>query len=139
MKNSAPLGLPPPTHDPLRSPLKAEGFSAVSAAHTYHLCGSISSAALREKSDVSAGKGFMLFHKKCSTSFSKRQEHYSAVGSLFSSWIIFQRLDHLLWKGMKPFPALGMRHPISPNLDDDTCTLVLPDLLGFLRRNMMQR
>ena len=24
-------------------------------------------------------------------------------------------------------------------LDDDTCTLVLPDLLVFLRRNMMQR
>ena len=24
-------------------------------------------------------------------------------------------------------------------LDDDTCTLVLPDLLGFLRRNMIQR
>jgi len=31
--------------------LKAEGLSAISASHTYHLCGSISSAALREKSD----------------------------------------------------------------------------------------
>ena len=36
---------------PSRSPHKAEGLSAVSASHTYHLCGSISSAALREKSD----------------------------------------------------------------------------------------
>ena len=41
----------------LLSPLKAEGRSAISASHTYHLRGSISSAALREKSDVSAGKG----------------------------------------------------------------------------------
>ena len=32
------------------SPHKAEGPSAVSASHTYHLCGSIISAALREKS-----------------------------------------------------------------------------------------
>ena len=55
---------------------------------------------------------------------SKRLDHFSAVGSF-------------LWKGMKPFPALGMRHPISPNLDDDICTLVLPDLLVFMRRNMM--
>ena len=64
MKNSAPLGLPPlahdplrsprlstPAHDPLLSPLKAEGLSAISASHTYHLRGSINSAALREKSD----------------------------------------------------------------------------------------
>ena len=36
---------------PSRSPHKAEGLSAISASHTYHLCGSISSAALREKSD----------------------------------------------------------------------------------------
>ena len=43
--------LSPPTHDSLRSPLKAEGLSAVSASDMYHLCGSISSAALREKSD----------------------------------------------------------------------------------------
>ena len=35
----------------LLSPHKAEGRSAISASHTYHLCGSISSAALREKSD----------------------------------------------------------------------------------------
>ena len=55
----------------LLSPHKAEGLSAVSASYMYRLCGSISSAALREKYDVSAGKGFM------------------------------------------PFPALGMRHPIS--------------------------
>ena len=34
----------------LLSPHKAEGPSAVSASHTYHLCGSINSAALREKS-----------------------------------------------------------------------------------------
>ena len=33
-----------------RAPHKAEGPSAVSASHTYHLCGSINSAALREKS-----------------------------------------------------------------------------------------
>ena len=33
------------------SPHKAEGPSAVSASHTYHLCGSINSAALREKFD----------------------------------------------------------------------------------------
>ena len=33
----------------LLSPHKAEGLSAISASHTYHLCGSISSAALREK------------------------------------------------------------------------------------------
>ncbi len=32
--------LPPLTHDPLRSPHKAEGLLAVSASHTYHLCGS---------------------------------------------------------------------------------------------------
>ena len=36
------------THDPLRSPLKAEGLSAVSDSHTYHLSGSITSAAPRE-------------------------------------------------------------------------------------------
>ncbi len=36
---------------PSLSPLKAEGLSAISASHTYHLCGSINSAALREKSD----------------------------------------------------------------------------------------
>ena len=47
----SPLGLPPPTYDSLLSPHKAEGLSAVSASHTYHLCGLISSAALREKSD----------------------------------------------------------------------------------------
>ena len=35
----------------LISPHKAEGLSAISASHTYYLCGSISSAALREKSD----------------------------------------------------------------------------------------
>ena len=35
----------------LLSPLKAKGLSAISASHTYHLCGSINSAALREKSD----------------------------------------------------------------------------------------
>ena len=34
----------------LLSPFKAEGLSAISASHTYHLCGSISFAALREKS-----------------------------------------------------------------------------------------
>ena len=34
----------------LLSPHKAEGLSAVSASHTYHLCGSINSADLREKS-----------------------------------------------------------------------------------------
>ena len=37
---------------------------------------------------VSAGKGFMPFLKQCSTYFLKR-------------------LGHFLWKGMKPFPALG--------------------------------
>ena len=95
----------------LLSPHKAEGLSAISASHTYHLRGSINSAALREKSDnqgaalglnikvtmsgrVSAGKGFMPFQKQCSTYFSQRLDHFSAVGSL-------------LWKGMKPFPALG--------------------------------
>ena len=36
----------------LLSPHKAEGLSAISASHTYHLRGSISSAALREKSDI---------------------------------------------------------------------------------------
>ena len=46
--------LSPPTHDSLRSPLKAEGLSAVSASDMYHLCGSINSAALREKSDNQA-------------------------------------------------------------------------------------
>ena len=45
--------LPPPTHDSLLSPHKAVGLSAISASHTYHLRGSISSAALREKSNVS--------------------------------------------------------------------------------------
>ena len=35
----------------LLSPHKAESLSAISASNTYHLCGSISSAALREKSD----------------------------------------------------------------------------------------
>ena len=35
----------------LFSPLKAEGLSAISASHTYHLRGSINSAALREKFD----------------------------------------------------------------------------------------
>jgi len=33
------------------SPHKAEGLSAISASHAYHLRGSINSAALREKSD----------------------------------------------------------------------------------------
>ena len=33
---------------------------------------------------------------------------------IFCGWIIYQRLGHYLWQGMKPFPALGMRHPISP-------------------------
>ena len=51
MKNSAPLGLPPPTYESRSRLIKAEGLSAISASHTYHLCGSISSAALREKSD----------------------------------------------------------------------------------------
>ena len=35
----------------LCSPLKAKGLSAVSSSDMYHLCGSINSAALREKSD----------------------------------------------------------------------------------------
>ena len=48
--HSAPLGLPPPTYDSLLSPHKAKGRSAISASHTYHLRGSINSAALREKS-----------------------------------------------------------------------------------------
>ena len=39
---------PTDTHNPLRSPLKAEGLSAVSDSHTYHLSGSITSAAPRE-------------------------------------------------------------------------------------------
>jgi len=32
---------------------------------------------------ASAGKGFMPFLKQCSTYFSKRLDHFSAVGSLF--------------------------------------------------------
>ena len=39
---------------------------------------------------------------------SKQLDHLSAVGSFISGWVIF------LWKGMKPFPAPGVRHPISP-------------------------
>ena len=43
-------------------------------------------------SGACAGKGFMPFLKQCSTYFSKR-------------------LGHFLRKGIKPFPALEMRHP----------------------------
>jgi hypothetical protein len=57
---------------------------------------------------VSAGKDFMPFQEQCSTDFSKQLDHLSAVGSFISGWVIF------LWKGMKPFPAPGVRHPISP-------------------------
>ena len=118
MKNSASPRLPPLPHDSPFSPLKAEGLLAVSASHTYHLCGSISSAALREKSDVSAGKGFMPFHKTMFDLFlSKRLGHFS-IG-----YDIFYRLGHFLWKGMKPFPVLGMPHPISPQ-DPCKCLII---------------
>ena len=46
----SPSGAASTNAPPSRSPLKAEGLSAISASHTYHLCGSINSAALREKS-----------------------------------------------------------------------------------------
>ena len=49
--------LPPPTHDSLLSPHKAVGLSAITASHTYHLRGSINSAALREKITPSALNG----------------------------------------------------------------------------------
>jgi len=37
------------------------------------------------------------------------------VGAFYSGWWHFQRLGHFLRKGIKPFPALDMRSPISPN------------------------
>ena len=36
-----------------------------------------------------AGKGFIPFLKQCSTYFSKRLDHFSAVVTFFSGWVIF--------------------------------------------------
>ena len=51
-------------------------------------------------SGASAGKGFMPFLKQCSTYF-----------SLSGGGVLSYRLGHFLREGMKPSPALGMRHP----------------------------
>ena len=49
----------------LISPHKAEGLSAISASHTYYLCGSISSAALREESYYQWQHWFSTKHWRC--------------------------------------------------------------------------
>ena len=61
-----------------------------------------------------AGTGFMPFQKQCSTYFLKR-------------------LGHFLRKGMKPFPALDMRHPISPKYP---CINWLSTVLFCLNKKM---
>ena len=50
---------------------------------------------------------------------------YKRRKKFFNSLIldIFQRLGHFLRKGMKPFPALDMRHHISPK-DPYKCLIV---------------
>ena len=54
----------------------------------------------QSRGGASAGKGFMPFLKQCSTYFCQ------IGGGVFS-----YRLGHFLREGMKPSPALGMRHP----------------------------
>ena len=84
----------------LISPHKAEGLSAISASHTYYLCGSISSAALREES-------YYQWQHWFSTKGRASCPSKNNVRPIFQSGGVFlQRLCHFSWEGMKP-PCTG--------------------------------
>ena len=61
---------------------------------------------------ANVGEGFMPSLKQCSSNFVRIQMQKKFFNSLILD--IFQRLGHFFRKGIKPFPALDMRKPISP-------------------------
>ena len=94
----------------------------------YDQCANMYVKRLTSGSGASAGKGFMPFLKQCST-------YFPSGGGISNRWCLPKRLGHFLWKGIKPFPALGTLLAKAPL---EVCRSLRPWRLGekkYLARN----
>ena len=106
----------------LLSPHKAEGPSAVSASHTYHLCGSINSAALREKSDNQApARKIRRFRVTRHNDFPLKTKPIKPFVPVSRTQVLCPLWGEGMWEA-KPLPALIPQRADPPPSDLGTDT-----------------